>query len=114
MVIRRAELARSRFCRVCRDFHDLDEAWPAACHGHFGTVAEGGPQIISDTIEPFRSMADGKIYSSKSLYRGDLRARGLTEVGNDAQSRTPRPRDLGAERAARRQSIRDTYRQLGG
>ena len=41
------------------------------------------PQIISDTHEPFRSMADGKIYDSKSAYRATLKARGLVEVGND-------------------------------
>lgn len=40
------------------------------------------PMVISDGCE-FRSMADGKIYTSKAAYRADLRARGLDEVGND-------------------------------
>jgi hypothetical protein len=77
-------MARSSFCRICKDFHDLEQAWPEACVGHFGIVAERkGPQIISDTIAPFRSMADGKMYDSKSAYRGTLRDRGLIEVGNE-------------------------------
>jgi hypothetical protein len=40
--------------------------------------------IISDTQAPFRSMADGQFYDSKSAYRSSLRARGYREVGNDA------------------------------
>lgn len=42
-----------------------------------------GPYIISDTHEPFKSMADGLYYDSKSAYRRSLRERGLTEVGNE-------------------------------
>jgi hypothetical protein len=42
--------------------------------------------IISDTQAPFRSMADGKIYDSKSAYRAELKARGYREVGNDMPS----------------------------
>lgn len=41
------------------------------------------PQLIRDHHEPFRSMADGQIYDSKSAYRQTLKARGLEEVGND-------------------------------
>jgi hypothetical protein len=101
-------MARSRFCRICREFHDTAEAWPQACAGHFGPVTASGPQIISDTIEPFRHMGTGEIYSSKSRYRQDLRAQGYIECGNDRQS---------AERKAPppvRGTLRDTYRQLGG
>jgi hypothetical protein len=42
------------------------------------------PGLISDQHEPFLSMADGKVYDSKSAYRRTLKAKGLTEVGNDA------------------------------
>lgn len=111
-------MARSRFCKVCKDFHDLEEAWPSACYGHFATQSAGAGEarfyVQSDTIEPFRSMADGKMYGSKSKYRADLKARGLIEVGNDPQIAAPKPRDLAAEKAARRKTIIDTYRQLGG
>lgn len=101
-------MARSRYCRVCRDWHDLNEAWPADCYGHFGVVAASGPQIITDTIDPFRSMADGKIYSSKSAYRRELRARGLVEIGNERIERqTPKLPPV-------RDTLRQTLQQLRG
>jgi hypothetical protein len=40
------------------------------------------PYVIGDTCE-FRSMVDGRMVTSKSKYRADLRARGLVEVGNE-------------------------------
>lgn len=49
------------------------------------------PMIISDACE-LRSMADGQIYTSKSAYYADIRARGLEIVGNDSslhRKRTP-------------------------
>lgn len=42
--------------------------------------------VISDNCE-FKSMADGKVYTSKSRYRADLKARGLVEVGTDTSWR---------------------------
>lgn len=43
-------------------------------------------QIIGDAPErPFQSMADGKMYDSKSRYRAELRARGFEELGNEMQ-----------------------------
>lgn len=106
-------MARSRFCRVCKDFHDTDQAWPEPCVAHFGAQTSVGPQIISDTIEPFRHMGTGEVYSSKSRYRNDLRAQGYVEVGNDRQGAQAKPPPIQG-RAERQQMIRDTYRQLGG
>lgn len=45
--------------------------------------------LISDHHEPFKSMADGKIYDSKSAYRRECKARGHEELGNDVEMRTP-------------------------
>lgn len=47
--------------------------------------------IASDQHEPFRSLADGKVYDSKSAYRAELKARGYEEVGNEyaAVMKTP-------------------------
>lgn len=39
--------------------------------------------IISDTHQPFRSMADGHIYDSKSQYRRTLKDKGFVELGSD-------------------------------
>ena len=46
--------------------------------------------VISDSHTPFRSMADGRVYDSKSAYRADLKARGMVELGNDEITPTDR------------------------
>jgi len=43
----------------------------------------GAPMIISDNMAPIRSMADGKMYDSKSSYERGVRATGCRVVGND-------------------------------
>lgn len=52
------------------------------------------PMIISDNMAPIRSMADGKMYDSKSAYERGVRATGCRVVGNDRleSSSTPLPR----------------------
>lgn len=100
-------MARSRYCRICRDFHALD-AWPEACVGHFGTVSSRAPYVQSDTVAPFRSQADGKMYDSKSAYRRELKARGLVEIGNDVIQSRPVPMP------PVRDTLRQVRQQLGG
>jgi hypothetical protein len=99
-------MARSRLCRVCDGFHDLNTAWPAECAAHFGAVSAGAPYVISDSMDAVRSMADGQMYDSKSRYRAELRARGCYELGNDRvepRSATPPPV---------RDTLRRTFQQL--
>lgn len=46
----------------------------------------GGLTVVTDdTTDPFKSMADGKYYTSKKKYRNEISARGYEEVGNDKQ-----------------------------
>lgn len=76
---------RERICKVCNGFHAV-EAWPSACFGHwsFGKRSDlAAPQIIKDCIEPIRSMADGRMYDSRSKYLRSVRAAGCDVVGND-------------------------------
>jgi hypothetical protein len=68
---------------VCRDWHDTDEPWPAACAGHFKAVSTAGPQVISDNLDPTWHPATGKRISSKSKFRAETRAAGCVEVGNE-------------------------------
>ena len=86
---------RERFCRQCRNWHDL-EAWPFECM----TVAQGAPSdalpvpfIASDTMEPVQSMLDGKMYTSKSQLRATYKAAGVIEVGNDPARLRQKPRE---------------------
>ena len=63
------------------------------------------PGLIRDQIDPFKSMADGKLYDSKSAYRQTLRDRGLVEVGNDNPAKhikAPPPKSTRREQLARR------------
>jgi hypothetical protein len=96
-------LARSRYCRVCHEFHDLTEAWPSACYGHFGIRGEEARfYVISDSMDPIVSMATGRPHDSKSAYRKELRALGCYEVGNDRLDRRP----------VQAPPVRDTLRQV--
>jgi len=50
-----------------------------------------GPYVISDCMAPVRSMADGKMYDSKSTYSRAVRAAGCEIVGNEKIERRPEP-----------------------
>jgi hypothetical protein len=86
----------SRFCRVCRDFHDLEEPWPNACFGHFQANSRGGLQIIKD-IEPYQAVAadvatgSAPVIKSRREHREFLKRNGYVEVGNEFNG-GPRPR----------------------
>lgn len=82
---------RQRWCRVCGGWHDLS-AWPEECF-RAAPVARSDlptPLIISDTIEPTRSPADGRLYTSKAALRstykpsGNPQGKSYVEMGNDA------------------------------
>ena len=47
--------------------------------------------VIQDSHDPFQSMADGKMYDSKSAYRRSLKAQGLAELGNERLKNQPTP-----------------------
>jgi hypothetical protein len=77
-------MARSRLCRVCKDWHSTDSDWPRACYGHFGATAHGaGPNIISDHLDGVLSHVDGRMYDSKSRYYASVKAAGCEIVGNE-------------------------------
>ncbi len=46
-------------------------------------------QIITDECEPFQSMVDGSIWTSKARYRQHLRDNKMIEVGNDVDGFKP-------------------------
>lgn len=85
-------MARSRLCRICSDWHDVSQAWPEACIGHFGTMPHASaPYVISDTMDPIRSMVSGRMHDSKSRYRTEVHAAGCRIVGNDRLDRSTTP-----------------------
>jgi len=79
----------SRYCRVCSDFHALDEPWPEKCYGHFRSKAQReGIQIIKD-IQPYRAVAvdkrTGKVptLGSRREHREFLKENNYVEIGNE-------------------------------
>lgn len=50
-----------------------------------------GPMIMKD-IDPYKSMIDGSMITSRSHHREHLRMHGCVEIGNDSSlSRKPQP-----------------------
>lgn len=48
------------------------------------------PMLIRDDMPPVKSMADGKIYTSKSAIRAGYKAGGFIEVGDDPARLRPK------------------------
>lgn len=78
-----------RSCKICDGWHDLDQAWPAQCLGHWKrTNSSCGLQIIKD-IEPYKTVAAEKAtgkqirIGSRREHKEFLRRNGYEEIGND-------------------------------
>jgi hypothetical protein len=91
---------RYRFCKHCGALHGLSE-WPMECQEE---TASSAPYVISDNIE-IQSMHDGQHYTSKSRLRGEYRAHGIEEIGNDM----PRPKAPTVDREGIRNDLRRVY-----
>jgi len=65
------------------------------------------PMVISDTMDAVRSMADGKMYESKTRMRAEQKARGYIEIGND----TGRMMKQAAQKPERPKIKKDDIRQ---
>jgi len=80
-------------------------------------IRQRGPQVITDsagdTIHGIQSMADGKMYDSKSAYRKSLKEKGLVELGNDAPTQGKGPEASISERELKH-DIKTAIEQLGG
>ena len=73
----------SRGTFVYRDGEIVEKhlAPPIIMRGPRSEVA--APMLSLDTIDAFRSMADGRLYDSKAAYRASLKAHGYREIGNE-------------------------------
>lgn len=58
--------------------------------GAFDGVYASGPQIMRD-IDPYQSMINGQMITSRSHHRAHLRDNGYVEVGNDTSHTKSRP-----------------------
>lgn len=98
---------RQRFCKVCRGWHETDQPLPDNCAPERIMTRSSlpSPHYINDGIE-IQSMHDGQMYTSKSKLRGEYRAHGIEEIGNEKQPPVVKPK---ADRAAIRNELRKTY-----
>lgn len=78
------------------------------------------PRLLSDTIEPTQSMADGEYYTSKSALRGTYRPSGnpdgksYVEVGDDRSVTDPNPRqNAKPDREGINASLNRAFSQVG-
>lgn len=104
---------RQRFCKVCGEFHDLDEPWPAACFRQ-GSVARGefpAPMVIGDNCE-FMSTIDGTMVTSKRGWEKQVRAAGCEVVGNDKSICEPKPREYKPNEKALDEAIQKSMAHL--
>lgn len=73
--------------------------------------------VIGDYVagpgDAIKSMADGKMYDSKSTYRKSLKEKGLVELGNDAPTTCKEPEYKICENELKR-DIAEAIQQLGG
>lgn len=68
---------------------------------------------MGEGVQGIKSMADGKLYDSKSAYRKSLKEKGLVELGNDAPVVGKGPEASISERELK-QDIKTAIEQLGG
>jgi hypothetical protein len=104
---------RQRFCKVCRDWHALDEPWPEACivREPSGRSSLPMPMVISDNMQPGVHPYDMRTHDSKASWRAANRAGGYVEVGNDPQRfRKPQPK---IDRAGIRETLKQAKARVG-
>lgn len=78
------------------------------------------PYVVEDTMKPIESMADGKVYDSKSAYYKSLKNLGYEIVGNEWKDDSKRERKIDKTSASYRrykegirESIYKTCKQMG-
>jgi len=86
-------LMRTRLCKVCGGWHDLDQEWPHNCREWVPQMQFlAAPRVVSDTLPPLQSQVTGAIHDSKSNLRREYRRHGMEEVGNDPAQFRPKPK----------------------
>lgn len=103
-------MARSRLCKACGEFHDLEQPWPCARP----ESPNAAPNIRADGMDAILSHADGRIYDSRSAYYASVKAAGCEIVGNDTGGFGPRPeyrpKDVGRDIQTAMQQLQSGYR----
>jgi hypothetical protein len=70
-----------------------------------------GYMVMGD-IQPYKSMIDGSVITSRSVHRSHLRQHGCVEVGNDSSVRNPKPQPLKPPSGLKEEIIRVANEKL--
>jgi hypothetical protein len=83
-------MATYRICKVCGDLHDV-AMWPDNHREWMPDLRSdlAAPMLIRDSMDPVKSMLDGKMYDSKRHLRRTYREGGVVEVGDDKSYTDP-------------------------
>lgn len=68
--------------------------------------------VISDTMQPLRHMANGRMYDSKAAFRQATKDAGCIEVGSETSTLTKPRQRIELSRESRRNEIRKVISQL--
>ena len=68
--------------------------------------AQDAGYMVMPDIQPYKSMVDGSLISSRSVHRSHLRQHGCIEVGNDSSALNPRPQPLKSPPGLKEEIIR--------
>ena len=97
-----------RYCRICKDFHTLDNDWPEECLGHFSqTRPSTTVHVIGDSMDMLQHPATGRMTDSKSVFRVDTKASGCIEVGNDTSHMKRKPIPLPSRKESLHRMLAD-------
>lgn len=107
-------------CAHCGDEQDLYRSLATynelpVCCGEMMKRQVTAPMVMTD-MQPYRSMIDGRMITSRSQHRDHLKSHGCIEVGNETKYLKPKEKiDLTPEsKAARKQKIIEQVNHLKG
>ena len=68
--------------------------------------------MIMPDIQPYRSMIDGSVITSRSVHKEHLRQHGCVEIGNDSSIRNVKPKPLSSPPGLKETIIRTANEKL--
>lgn len=77
---------------------------------YYSRVDVNAPMVMND-IQPYQSMIDGQMITSRSQHRTHLKQHGMVEIGNEVKAHMDSKRAPEPDRAGIRRDLIDTMRR---
>lgn len=72
-------------------------------------MSDAAPYVISDSMQPTKHMASGRVLDSKAKFRSETKAYGCVEIGNEPiKPRAP----VRLDKAQRREAVQRAIHEL--